>query len=99
MTTQNYLIIESNVVSNIVLWDGDVNIWTPPADSIQLIQETTPAMVWMPVFTDGKITDYVLTEVLGAGQIGFTWNGTTVNTTDPKPTIPTQPVTTGTQTI
>ena len=94
MTTQNYLIVEANVVTNNVVWDGDVNTWTPPADSIQLIQATTPAMVWVgtkvenlpatipPTYT---IT-YNLEEVVGAGDIGFTWNGTVLTTNQPKPT-------------
>ena len=94
MTTQNYLIVEANIVTNNVVWDGDVNTWTPPADSIQLIQATTPAMVWVgtkvenlpatipPTYT---IT-YNLEEVVGAGDIGFTWNGTVLTTNQPKPT-------------
>ena len=96
--TQNYLIIESNVVTNIVLWDGDTSQWTPPQGSIALVQATTPAMIWQPVIVDNKITDWVLGEQVGAGDIGFTWDGTNCTTNQPKPTIPTQPVTTGTVT-
>ena len=94
MTTQNYLMVNpSNVVDNICVWDGDVNTWTPPADSIQLIQATTPAMVWIgttvenlpatipPTYT----TTYNLEEVVGAGSIGFTWDGTVLTTNQPKP--------------
>jgi hypothetical protein len=89
MTTQNYLIIENNVVTNVVLWDGGTE-WTPPADSIQLVQATTPAIVWTPVYVDGKITDYVLTDIVGAGDIGFTWNTTTLTltTNQTKPIVP-----------
>ena len=84
----------SNVVDNICVWDGDVNTWTPPADSIQLVQSTTPAMVWVgtrvenlpatipPTYT----TTYNLEEVVGAGDIGFTWDGTVLTTNQPKPT-------------
>ena len=85
MTTQNYLIVEANIVTNNVVWDGDVNTWTPPTDSIQLIQATTPAMVWE---LNADKTDYVLTEQVGAGDIGFTWDGTVCITNQPKPTIP-----------
>lgn len=99
MTTQNYLIVEANIVTNNVVWDGDVNTWTPPADSIQLIQATTPAMIWEAVVIDNIITDYVLTEQIGAGSIGFTWDGTNCVTNEPKPEIPNQPTTTGTTTI
>jgi hypothetical protein len=89
MTIQNYFIIENNVVTNDVVWDGNVNTWTPPANSIHLVVSTTPAMVWTPAIVDSKITDYVLTEEIGAGSIGFTWDGTVLTTNEPKPTIPT----------
>ena len=87
MTTQNYLMIPTatNVVDNICLWDGDTNTWQPPADTLMLIQATTPAMIWQTVIVDGKITDYVLEEQIGAGNIGFTWNGTVLTTNQPKP--------------
>ena len=105
MTTQNYLIVEANVVTNNVVWDGNTQTWTPPADSIQLIQATTPAMVWEAVIVDGKITDYVLTEQIGAGDIGFTWDGTNCITNESKPSMLAQtpaggqPTTSGTTTI
>jgi hypothetical protein len=86
---QNYLIIENNVVTNVVWWDGDTSIWTPPAGSIALIQATTPAMVWQAVIVDKVVTDFVLVEQLGAGSIGFTWDGTVLTTNEPKPAIPT----------
>jgi hypothetical protein len=98
---QQYLIIEQNVVTNVVVWDGDTTKWTPPQGSIALVQATTPAMVWQPVLTDKKITDYVLTEQIGQAQIAFTWDGTNCITNEPKPVIPsisTQPTTTGTVT-
>ena len=87
MTINSYLIIENNVVTNDVVWDGNTQTWTPPADSIQLIQSTTPAMVWQPIYTDEKVTDWVLVEVIGVGGIGFTWNGTVLTTNQPKPEI------------
>jgi hypothetical protein len=90
MTTQNYLIIESNVVVNCVLWDGDTDTWTPPINATMLIQATTSAMVWEAVYTNNKLTDWVLTGVLGAGDIGFTWDGTVCTTNEPKPETPTQ---------
>jgi len=105
MTTQNYLIVEANIVTNNVVWDGDVNTWMPPVDSIQLVQSTTPAMVWQPVIVDGKITDYVLAEQIGAGSIGFTWDGTNCITNESKPSMLAQtpadgqPTTSGTTTI
>jgi len=84
---QNYLIIESNIVTNVCVWNGDTTIWTPPSGSIALVQSTTPTMVWNAVIVDGKITDFVLIETLGAGDIGFTWDGTVLTTNQPKPSI------------
>ena len=89
MSIQNYLIIENNVVTNVCLWDGDVNTWQPPADATMLIQSTVPAMVWEAVIEDKKVTDWVLVEHIGMGDIGFTWNGTVCTTNQPKPAIPT----------
>jgi hypothetical protein len=90
MTTKNYLIIESNVVTNNVIWDGNPDTWQPPAGSIQVVDATTPAMVWQPVLVDSKVTDWVFGEQLGAGNIGFTWNGSVLTTNEPKPPIPTE---------
>ena len=89
MTIQNYLIIENNVVTNVCLWDGDVNTWQPPTDATMLIQSTIPAMVWETVTEDKKVTDWILVEHIGMGDIGFTWNGTVCTTNQPKPAIPT----------
>jgi len=88
MTTQNYLIIENNVVSNVCVWDGNTETWTPPSNATMLIQAVTPAMIWEAVYTNNKLTDYVLTEKIGVGQIGYTWNGTVATTNEPKPIIP-----------
>jgi len=102
MTIQQYLIIENNVVTNNVVWDGDVQTWTPPVDSIQLITDTTPALVWE---LDSSVSPsiYVLQEKIGAGTLGFTWDGTVLTTNEPKPTpknpSENQPTTTGTTTI
>jgi hypothetical protein len=90
MTTQSYLIIESNVVTNNVVWDGNFETWQPPADSVQVVDATTFAKIWQPVLVDSKVTDWVLEEQLGAGDIGFTWNGSVLTTNQPKPSIPEQ---------
>ena len=95
---QSYIIIESNVVTNVVIWNGDTTIWTPPQGSIALVQATTPAMVWQPIIVNEKVTDWILSEKLGVGSMNFTWDGTACVTNEPKPEIPVQPTTTGTQT-
>ena len=89
MTVQNYLQVQNGVVTNVCLWDGDTNTWQPPADAIMLVQATTPCMVWEQIIVNGKITDYVLKEVIGAGTIDDTWDGTVLTTDLPKPAIPT----------
>ena len=94
MTTQNYLMIQNNIVTNLCLWDGDTSTWQPPSDTTMLIQADINAMIWK-LNTDK--TSYVLTEVLGAGGIGFTWDGTVVTTNESQPANP-QIKTTGTQT-
>ena len=101
MTTQNYLMINksTNIVDNICLWDGDTNTWHPPSDMLMLVQADTISLTWKEVETNGKITDWVLGETIGVGDIGFTWDGTLLTTTAPKPKILIQPATTGTQTI
>lgn len=99
---QNYLIVEQNVVTNCVLWNGDTTQWAPPTGSIALVQATTPAMVWE---LDTTLTppSYVLVEQIGQGQIGYAWDGTvlTTNQPQPTPTMPAQdqPTTSGTVTI
>ena len=87
---QNYLIIESNVVTNICVWDGSSATWTPPANSTMLIQSETKAMVWKPIVSDNVVTGWQLVEELGQGQIGFTWDGERLTTNLPKPEI--QPI-------
>ena len=84
MTTQNYLMVENNVVTNVCVWDGDSDTWTPPADATMLIQATTPAMVWQ---LNADKTDWVLTKVIGSGAIGFSWDGSVVTTNQLKPTL------------
>lgn len=100
MTIQVYLEVNnsSNIVVNTVMWNGGSE-WIPPADSTMLVQATTPAMVWELNTATPPV--YVLTEVIGAGQIGFTWNGSVLTTNQPQPQNPVevnQPTTTGTTT-
>ena len=83
MTTQNYLIIENNIVTNIVVWDGNSQTWQPPSDATMLVQDTIPTKVW------GLVNEeWVLIDSIGNADIGFTWDGTAVTTNQPKPAIP-----------
>jgi hypothetical protein len=99
MTTQNYLMIQENVVTNLCMWDGDVNTWQPPQDATMLVYATTPTKVWALVDTE-----YVLVDSIGNASIGFTWDGSVCTTNEPKPEInqepsENQPTTNGTQTL
>lgn len=99
MSVQTYLMINAslNVVENTCVWDGDTNTWQPPANTLMLVQATTPAFLWE---LNADKTDYVLTEQIGCADIGFTWDGTACITNQPKPNLPPpQPVTEGLQTI
>lgn len=93
---QNYLMINesTNVVDNICVWDGNTQTWTPPPNYLMLVQSTTIALIWQ---LNEENTDYVLVPLEGAASIGFTWNGSECVTNEPKPEVPVQPVTSGTQ--
>ena len=82
---ENYLIIENNVVTNIVVWDGISEDWTPPQGATVIPLQSVPALVWIP---DMEIKDFVLIEIMGAGSIGFTWDGSVLTTNEPKPVYP-----------
>jgi hypothetical protein len=91
MEDKKYLIIQNNVVVNLVVWNGDVNTWTPPSGSIALIQESTLARVWRP---DQTTQQYVLQAILGEGGVDFTWDGTILTTYEPQPEWDVIPTTT-----
>lgn len=86
MDAQNYLIVnlETQLVENIVLWDGSATSWQPPTNSIALIQSQTPSKIWMYSQT---LNSFEMVEVLGEGQIGFSWDGEFVITNQSPPQI------------
>lgn len=99
MTIQNYLMINqsTNTVENVCLWDGNPQTWTPPAGYLMLVQSTTMALIWI---WDKSIPDWVLSQQMGQGQIGFIWNGTECVTNEPKPQEPVlEPEVVGAQTL
>lgn len=83
---QNYLLVnsETNTCDNLAVWDGDTSTWQPPSSHIALVADTTPAMIWVK---DETAPDYVLTEVVGTGAIGYTWDGSVLTTDQPKPAV------------
>lgn len=80
MATQNYLMIQENVVTNICVWDGDTQLWQPPQGAIMLAQKTTPVKTWGLV---GE--EYVLVNSIGNANTGFTYDGEFCVTNEPKP--------------
>lgn len=86
MTTQNYLLVNqaTNIVDNLVVWDGNTEIWSPPAGHLCLPQATTNAKIWQ---LNAEGVGYDLVVVMGAGAIGFTWDGSVLITNEPEPTI------------
>ena len=85
----------TNIVDNICIWDGNFNTWQPPSNYLMLAQATTPSILWL---LNNDKTAYVLTEIIGSGSIGFTWNGTAVITNQDQPIMPTQPKSNGLKT-
>jgi hypothetical protein len=84
MSIQSYLVVNqtTNIVDDVVVWDGNTETWTPPANCLMLIQATTPALIWD---SNENYTIFTLKEQMGAGQIGFTWDGTVLTTNQIKP--------------
>lgn len=81
-----YLVINTNtdpqICENVVVWDGDTTKWTPPSDKLFLKKEEVYSLDWQ--WTTSSNT-WVLTETLGYGDIGFTWDGEKLTTNRPKP--------------
>lgn len=96
MSQQDYLMVNqaTNIVDNVCVWDGNTETWQPPPGYLMLVDSTTPALIW--VF-DKTLEDWVLTPEMGAGCIGFSWNGSECVTNEPKPAKPIQPLVEGAQ--
>jgi hypothetical protein len=82
MSNQIYLLVQENVVTNTVVWDGNVNTWQPPSDATMLVQSITPTKIWK---LNQDETEYVLVDSMGDASIGFIWNGSVATTNEPKP--------------
>jgi hypothetical protein len=85
MTNNDYYVVENNIVTNLVVWDGNANVWSPPENSIMLVRENTLTKIW--VINQAR-TDFDLEESAGDADIGFTWDGTFLTTNKPKPELP-----------
>ena len=100
MKIENYCIIDANnVVVNIILWDGDKKKWKPASKHTYVVQSKTPSKDWV---WDNDLKDWILVEAIGHGDIGFTWDKSTLTTPEPKPVplpVPEQPTVEGAQTL
>jgi hypothetical protein len=81
---ENYLIIEDNVVTNICVWDGKTETWTPTEGAVAVPQATAKAMIWV---WDEDTQTVELKEVIGAVGVGFTYDGVKFTTNLPKPSV------------
>lgn len=95
---ENYLIIQNDVVTNICLWNGDTNVWTPPENSIWMPQSTTKTKIWQLI---NNAPELIVS--IGNSSIGFSWDGEFCITNDPPPKPITaaenQPIASGVQNI
>lgn len=71
---ENYVLVDTqtNIVDNLVVWDGNTEQWTPPASHIALPQATTPRLIWVKNETTQA---WEQIEVMGTGGIGDAWDG------------------------
>lgn len=74
--------VQENVVTNVIIWDGNPNTWTPPSDATMLVQATTPVMNWV---WNIDTKTWSLQQEIGTGAVGYTWNGTILTTNLPEP--------------
>jgi hypothetical protein len=85
---ESYFLINTQtnpqICENVIIWNGDKNIWNPPAGYILLLQKETLCHDWK---WNSNSSAWELTE-LGIGGIGFTWDGTKLTTNEPQPTEP-----------
>ena len=99
MTVQNWLMVNksTNILDNIVMWDGNPATWTPPAEYLMLVEATTPCKNWA---WDEATSAWVLV-VEPPASIGDAWDGTYIVTNDPQPIDPppAQPTVSGAQTL
>jgi hypothetical protein len=84
MENKNYLMIEENVVTNILVWNGDTSQWTPPSTALMLVQATTLTKVWK---LNTEKTDYELVDSVGDACIGFIYDGSVCITNEEKPVV------------
>ena len=83
MSVQSYFLINttSNIVENTIDWNGE-DTWAVPDGYILVLRDAIPAKIWMP---NEETLNFDLVTVLGAGDIGFLWNGNELMTNQAQP--------------
>ena len=76
---------ETNICDNVCVWDGNPETWTPPANYLMLVQDTTPAKNW--ALNESVTPPIYELKVTGVGSIGYTWDGTYLITNQPQPQV------------
>lgn len=86
--SKTYFLInkQTNICDNAVVWDGDSSAWNPPNTHTLVERDIVEAVIWVPT---SDALDFVLTPVLGQGDIGMRWDGVKLITTSEKPVIET----------
>jgi len=85
----NYLLInkQTNIVDNIIDWDGNTSTWRPPEEYEVVAQsEGRLEIIWD---WDKERQEWVELETFRGGDIGATWDGTKF--INPKPTWTPEP--------
>lgn len=84
MENKDYLMINksTNTVDNIFVWDGNKETWNVPDEYNVFLKEEVKAKIWS--YND-NIKDYEIVIKLGAGEIGYLFDGEFVKTNQEKP--------------
>jgi hypothetical protein len=80
---ESYFLINTttNIVENTIDWNG-VDSWNVPDGYILVSRDSTPAKIWL---LNEETRNFDLVTVLGAGDIGFLWDGSELMTNQAQP--------------
>lgn len=85
------IVNQSNIVENIVAWDG-ISQWSPPEGCTAMPIENADCIIWSP--DDDGVNQQI--EAVGMVDRGALWDGQKFINAEPPPP-PEQPQTSGTQ--
>jgi len=78
--SKNYLMVNknTNLVENVVLWDGNLQTWNPGDDFLLMKAEDHLCTAWF--WVDGELQSQ---QALGIAGIGDSWDGTAFSKQQP----------------